>query len=473
MARVILSIEGDAAKAVAALQKVNVKLQQQLTKTKSLNKASVQMERASVRASAQQRRTATGATRGLGGGVLGGAIGGFSGAALFGLMSGEIRKAFSFMRDEIQQAGQLLRTTQPGQQGALQLSDTLPGFQARIARARGLSRFGIRAADALKLGFEAESLGVLKALEQFAVAGQIAAPISFLQTSSKFGKAFPEGEVGTPLEIVNELIAGALKAAVNIQRLGPTTIRNAPGQVLIGGSAEELLAATAVLTGIFKSEEQAATGLGAVLRVFFKENLGGRQGILKGLDAFDRLSKKEQDKLLAADSEFAKGLINLRLNRAEVEETFEVIQTARADTGTSRSPLRRRLAIAQEDEELRLFFQAKQARAQSEVTSAEIERGKRDLRQDIFIDRLKIAEDALGRGAFRRFLNQDVLVPTAFFFGFDPDPETQDPRVSLSRQHPTRYQFPEQQRDRDRNTEALNRLSDALEGANAAPVLEP
>lgn len=469
MARVILSFEGDAAKSVAAQRKVITGLERQLAKTKSLNKASAQAERASVRASSAQRRQA-----GFGASAAQRATAAFSGGALVGQVAGQLRQLVATMEAEIKRAGQLIRETFTPLQDLIQISDTLLEFQQfRATGQRFAAKTGVRQPQGLGLTFDAQSLGLLKDLGEIGKVTGFADPSGFIQSISKLENVFGTAEIGTRREAANKLLFAAKESAVNVQQLVPAAIRPAAIASIIGASDEELLALIAVAVKGTKSPEQASTAIDALGRLINKNKLGGGRGFLAGLDALDALPAAERDKILGSDAEALKGVVIAGRGRAEIERVLKGTQLAQTLSGTELSEISKKRAIVETDPQVRLLRDARISAAREEITAAAT-RGTIDLEKQVLRDQLRVMQDFLGISVPARGFDK-ALLETSMFFGGRPDPSSfflgRIPVGPGESQQDVTGRLVEEMIQRQ--ITALDRNTAALENANAAPVLEP
>lgn len=383
-------------------------------------------------------------------------IGGAFGTIVAGLR--DIRR----MEEE---AGQRITDAASGRRAFLQLTSDAAEYDALVRDAeRVRTGYGLKAAEAYRITFAAQSADLRESLDLFASLSDISfgaeSAISAVQKiQASFGG--PAG-AGTPRQIINKILAATKEsplAASEFARAAPIAATEAGA---LGLSDEQYVALLASLSGPFKTPQTAAERLKQVFaQVTAKQGFIALPGDIKAqmtpmqqledLSLFEQLGVlrgreekpivgrvlEEESKGLAAvfrqrgllPSGFGKSMEEflgsqeavaaarqIKIQKDVTAKRLEDIQEAQRTTGTAADLLTKRLQIGEEDPALAAEKAARVARERGELQTEKLY-GSAEKLAETFVNRTIERMRTEGAGEFGLWVEQKKLEAERFIKG--------------------------------------------------------
>lgn len=290
-----------------------------------------------------------------------------AGALGVGAAIGAITKALQGMHAERKRGAEGAQAQEAGLKRLVQVSETREEFAALRAMTTEIAgREALSLQQAANLVFTAKSIGLEKEAPLFGQASRFTDPLALIESVGKVRSIFKE-EAGPARRTISQLIFGAGKSDVAIERLARAAIAAAPGFAAIGGDPEELIGFQSFFSELFRTPEVAGTrlsGLAAGLkRVPGVGTQGSVTGALRRLQSMietDRVEGKTTIELLGKEgSEIFELWV---ANQEAVAQRVRGVEAAGAGAGTRQSELNRRLEIAKKDPLLSALFLRRQTK---------------------------------------------------------------------------------------------------------------
>jgi|GEM_PF-6381350 len=278
MANVPIGFTGDASKVLREQEKIIRKHERMISKLQSANQKS---EEGAKRAAKSVKGVGDAGERAFGGQAQS-RLGAF--AAKIGVMAAAaagVKKLLTDINEQSKRAGQ---RGLAAESGLSQLAQLAGGDRARLSRLMGAARrtYGEGGAESLDAAarqiFALESAGALRDRRFFGrLHGIVDDPAGMARAAATMRKSVGARETGGMSDIVSKAFAASKYSPASAEALLTAAARGGQGIRAIGGTDEQLLAATAIMATARGSAEEGGTTVAALLKQLQKK--GGFEGL--------------------------------------------------------------------------------------------------------------------------------------------------------------------------------------------------
>lgn len=402
--------EGDAAKAISQVGKLQDKVDNLTRQLKTTGRQSGKTGRSVV----DGAKVAGGATDEWKGKVLAVAAGYLSIRGGVNLVTAALRD----MEAERKRGAEAIKRSEMGMASLAQLAGGDPEkLKHMISEAKASAKQGgMGLTEGAKLQFTLESLGVAKHRELFAqLYGVVGEPAALAEGAKTLQTAMGKGETGSIRQVLNKLLKASAVSKTTVEAFAPAATIGAKGMAAIGVSDEEYLAALAKVSEGLKSVDEAGTQLQAFAEVVIKKGVGGKGLVGRAMEIEKMDLSPEKLLKFFGRKEAWKGFQSIIAQQGEIGDVTAALQRVDTETGGKGDYVGRMLESYGGIPELK---EAKKLRQKSQELEVEEQKqfGVGQLRREGVLTNIRLQSLREGEGGFTRTA-RSWMGETAGFLG--------------------------------------------------------